>query len=62
MSRRSRRRHPHPVAAWDGVVFVHDGAFSGGVFKFRLLLPCYFPNRVVPVRARMNRVESPYIR
>jgi hypothetical protein len=37
-------------AAWDGVFFVREGLYAGGVFKFRILLPQFFPNFVRPVR------------
>jgi hypothetical protein len=39
----------HP-AAWDGVVFVRQGHFQGGIFKFRMLIPPTYPDTCMPVR------------
>ena len=42
------RGHPSTPFMWDGVIFVREGLYEGGVFRFRILIPTSYPDTTVP--------------
>lgn len=40
---------------WEGVVFIRQGLYKGGVFKFSVEIPKSFPDGIAPVRDLMAR-------
>ena len=43
--------------AWDGVMFLHEGPYSGTVLKMRLLIPGDYPSTTIPVGDVKEKVE-----
>lgn len=44
-------------AVWDGAIFLQQGKYAQGVFKFEIQLPKDFPSDDVPVRPPIHVVQ-----
>ena len=44
---------------WEGTMFVDQGAYSPGVFKFRIFLPREFPSAELPVVTFVTKIFHP---
>ena len=48
--------------AWNGVLFVHQGAYEGGVFKFKIDFPMIYPLNLPIVTFTARQVFSPVVK
>ena len=46
---------------WNGVVFIHEGLYEGGVFKFRIDFPISYPLNLPTVKFQAKQVFHPAV-
>ena len=46
---------------WNGVLFIHEGIYEGGVFKFRIDFPMSYPLNLPSVKFQANQVFHPFV-
>ena len=47
---------------WNGVIFVHDGPYEGGVFKFRIDFTLKYPLTLPTVMFSPNQLFHPHVK
>lgn len=49
------------MAEWDGVIFLRQGIYSQGVFRFHLVIPANFPGSEPPRVFFLSNVFHPSV-
>lgn len=47
---------------WNGIIFVHEGAYAGGIFKFRIDFPQRYPLNLPLVSFSPHQVLHPLVK